>query len=94
MTGCGVPKGGGQVAGGGGGIPRHYGPWGRSGLQLPILLRGRPPCRGRGLRQDHQLERAVQGGPGAHLGALLTAPRRGPAVRCRSVYAACLMLMA
>ena len=62
-----MPKGGGQVAGGGG-IPQHYGPRGRSGLQLPILVRGRPPCLGRGFRQDHQLEQAAQGGPGVHLG--------------------------
>ena len=40
---------------GGGGIPQHYGPRGRSGLQLPVLVRGRHPCRGRGFRQDHQL---------------------------------------
>ena len=38
-----MPKGGEQVAGGGG-ISQHYGPRGRSGLQLPILVRGRPPC--------------------------------------------------
>ena len=61
---------------GGWGIPQLYGPRGRSGLQLPTLVRGRPPCQSRGLRQDHQLEQAAQGGPGAHLGALVTAPRR------------------
>ena len=68
--------------GGRGGCPRHYGPRGRSGLHVPTLVRGRPWRRGRGFRQDHQLEQAAQGGPGDHLGALVTAPRRRPAVRC------------
>ena len=44
--GWGVPKGGGQVAGGGEGGAQHYGPRGWSGLQVPILVRGRPPRRG------------------------------------------------
>ena len=43
------------------------------------------PRRGRGFRQDHQLEQAAQGGPGDHQGALVTAPRLGPAVRCRGI---------
>ena len=43
---------------------------------------------GRDFRQDHQWEQAAQGGPGDHLGALATAPRQGPAVRCR-VIASC-----
>ena len=34
-------------------------------------------------RQHHQWEQAAQGGPGDDLGALVTAPRRGPAVLCR-----------
>ena len=40
--GWGVTTGGGQVGGGGGegGRPQHYGPRGRSGLQVPILVRG------------------------------------------------------
>ena len=49
------------------------------------LVRGRPPRRGRGFRQDHQMQQAARGGPGAHLGAPVTAPRRGPAVRCRGI---------
>ena len=44
----------GRRTGGRGGIPQHYGPRGRSGLQLPILVRRRPPCRGRGFRQLEQ----------------------------------------
>ena len=39
--GWGVTKDGGQVGGGGGGL-RYYGPRGRSGLQVPILVRGQP----------------------------------------------------
>ena len=54
-----------------GGDPSALRPRGRSGLQLLILVRGRSPCRGRGFRQDHLLEQAGQGGPGAHLGALV-----------------------
>ena len=69
-----------MVGGGGGGV-QHYGPRGRSGLQVPNGART-APRRGRDFRQDHQLEQAAQGGPGDHLGALATAPRRGPAVRC------------
>ena len=60
---------GGGGGGGGGRIPPHYGPRGRSGLQLPILVRGRPPCRGRGFTPDHQLEQALQGGHGVCVGA-------------------------
>ena len=70
---------------GGGGGAQHYGPRGRSGLQVPILVRGRPPRRGRGCRQERQLEQAAQGGPGDHLGVFVTAPRRAPAVRCRGM---------
>ena len=46
---------------------------------------GTAPRRGRHFRQGHQLEQAAQGGPVDHLGALATAPRRGPAVRCRGI---------
>ena len=40
------------------------------------------PRRGRDFRQGHRLEyaQAAQGGPVDHLGAVATAPRRGPAV--------------
>ena len=52
-TGANEPTSGGareHVRGGGGGAgAQHYGPRGRSGLQVPILVRERPPRRGRGL---------------------------------------------
>ena len=74
-----------HVTGRGSMSPQHYGPRGRSGLQAQILVRGRPPRRGRGFRQDHQLEQAAQGGPVDHLGVLATAPRRVPDLRCRGI---------
>ena len=67
-----MSKGRGRVAGEG---AQHYGSRGRNGLHVPILVRGRPLRQDRGFRQDHQLEQAAQGGPGDHLGALVTAPR-------------------
>ena len=68
--------------GGMGGL-HHYGPRGRNGLQLLILV-GEQPL-GRDFRQGHRLEQAAQGEPVDHLGALATAPRHGPAVRCRGI---------
>ena len=43
------------------------------------------PRRGQDFRLDLRLERVAQGGPVDHLGALATAPTRGPAVRCRGI---------
>ena len=69
-----------------------WGGWGGGSLSATDLGPGagcncRSWCeegpRGRGFRQNNQLEQATQGGLGAHLGALVTAQMRGPAVRCR-----------
>ena len=86
-SGWGVPKGGGQVGRGG------WGGGGAAAIRTQTAERAASanpgartaPRRGRDFRQDHQLEQAAQGGPGDHLGALATAPRRGPTVRCRGI---------
>ena len=43
------------------------------------------PRRGRTFRQGHRLESVALGGPVDHPGALATAPRQGPALRCRRI---------
>ena len=60
----------------------HYGPRGRSRLQVPMLVRGRRRAGAGTSGKNISWNRP----PGEdHLGALATAPRRGPAVRCRSI---------